>query len=154
MKTKLGLFLVLFAVSCFAQQPKLQTLQATIGPYPLTNYPGGSNGVITIYKSTSLGTVWSPFKPTAIFPITRTNTFFQVVAPNTFQFYATATLQPWGQSSPSSPPVTNVVSLTPPVAARLTLARQLNAKPKNKNKPHAKVPRPNRDAVGTHRTPN
>jgi hypothetical protein len=93
-----------------AAQPTLKTLRASISPYPVSNYPGGSNAVITIYKSTKLGTVWSPFKPTSIFPASRTNTFIQVIAPNTYRFYATASMQPFGESVPSSI-VTNVVTV-------------------------------------------
>jgi hypothetical protein len=93
-----------------AAQPKLTTLKASISQYPLANYPGGSNAVITIYKSTKLGTVWSPFKPTSIFPASRTNTFIQVIAPNTYRFYATASMQPFGESVPSGI-VTNVVTV-------------------------------------------
>jgi len=143
------------AAQCFAAQPQLHTMQATMDPYPLANYPTGSNAVITIYKSTSLGTTWTPFKPTAVFPATRTNTFFQVVAPNTFQFYATVTIQPFGESDPSNT-VTNVVT-TSLSSQRLTLSRQLNAKPTNQAKTakaHEKIKRPRGDALGTHRTPN
>jgi hypothetical protein len=92
-----------------AAQPTLKTLKASIALYPVNLYPGASNGVITIYKSTSLGTVWTPFKPAAIFPASRTNTFLQVVAPNKYRFYATASMQPLGESPPSLI-VTNVVS--------------------------------------------
>jgi hypothetical protein len=92
-----------------AAQPKLKTLQASIALYPVGNYPQGSNGVITIYKSTSLGTVWTPFKPAAIFPASRTNTFLQVIAPNKYRFYATASMQPLGESPPSLI-VTNIVT--------------------------------------------
>jgi hypothetical protein len=92
-----------------AAQPKLTTLRASIAPYPVSLYPGASDGVITIYKSTSLGTVWTPFKPAAIFPASRTNTFLQVIAPNKYRFYATASLRPLGESPPSAI-VTNIVT--------------------------------------------
>lgn len=108
---KLVLLVALAAVApgALAAQPKLKTLQASIAPYPVSSYPQGSNGVITIYKSTSLGTAWTPFKPAAIFPASRTNTFLQVIAPAKYRFYATASLQPLGESPPSLI-VTNVVS--------------------------------------------
>jgi hypothetical protein len=65
---------------------------------------------MTCYKSTSLGTVWTPFKPTAVFPATRTNFFVQVL-PGTYRFYLTITLQPsiYGESAPSIV-VTNTVN--------------------------------------------
>lgn len=88
---------------------QLKTLTAKWDPYPLSMYTNGSNAVITVYKSTSLGSVWTPFKPTAITPAIRTNIHFQVVAPNTFRFYCTATVQPLGESIPSNI-VTNKVS--------------------------------------------
>lgn len=111
---KLALTLLALTVTLAAQavQPKLKTLRATIDPYPLSQYPQGSNAVIVIYKSTSLGTTWTPFKPTAIFPAGRTSQSIQVVAPATYRFYATCRMQPYGESDPSSPIVTNVVTLT------------------------------------------
>lgn len=69
---------------------------------------GGSNAVVTIYKSTSLGSVWTPFKPTAITPASRTNTTVTVVSGSTYRFYATLTAQPFGESNPSNT-VTNRV---------------------------------------------
>ncbi len=94
-----------------AGQPQLKTLRGSLDQYPLTNYVGSSNGVMTCYKSTSLGTVWTPFKPTAVFPATRTNFFVQVL-PGNYRFYLTITLQPFtrfGESDPSNT-VTNVVN--------------------------------------------
>ena len=138
MRIAFALTLLCFELTASAAMPKLQTLQMTVDPYPLTNYSGGSNGVITLYKSTSLGTTWTPFKPTAIMPATRTNQYFQVVAPNTFQFYATVTLQPYGESDPSNT-VTNTVSANA-LSTRQTLSKQLNAKNKGKLK-NAKAPK-------------
>lgn len=100
--------LALSALTAFAAQPFLHTLRGSLAPYPLSDYPGASNSVITVYKSTSLGTVWTPFKPTAVFPATRTNFFVQVL-PGTYRFYLTATLQPYGESDPSEV-VTNRVA--------------------------------------------
>lgn len=121
-----GLLLTVLAVT--AAQPQLKTMQVTCDPYPLTNYPGGSNAVITVYQSQSLGTVWTPFKPTTFFPATRTNQFFQVVAPNTFRFYATVTIQPYGESDPSTPTLTNIVDLAMVRSTRLSVMKQSNAK--------------------------
>lgn len=95
----LALFASLIVAS--AAQPRLTTLRASWDAYPLSLYPGGSNAVITLYKSTSLGTVWSPFKPTSVTPAARTNQTIVVVTPNKFRFYATATVQPYGESDPS-----------------------------------------------------
>lgn len=79
--------------------PQPVVLTITIDPYVV--WPGGSNAVITVYKSTWLGTVGTPFKPTAVFPATRTNQNITVVSGQTYMFYSTATVQPWGESDPS-----------------------------------------------------
>jgi hypothetical protein len=107
---------LLLAASALAAQPRLVTLKATIDPYAIP--PGGSNSVVTIYKSTSLGTVWSPPKPTAIFPATRTNQSFAVVVPNKFRFYSTATVQPYGESDPSNTVTNDLTSLTAVVSVK------------------------------------
>ena len=91
-----------------AAQPFLIPLRGSLDQYPLSLYPEGSNAVLTVYKSTSLGTVWTPFKPTAIVPATRTN-FTVYVLPGTYRFYVTATVQPLGESDPSNV-VTNRVT--------------------------------------------
>lgn len=110
MRLLLTAILLSLASAAFAAQPQLRTLQVSLDQYPLTQYPGGSNAVLIVYKSTSLGTVWTPFKPTSIFPATRTNQLIQVVAPNTFRFYLTVVIQPYGESGPSNT-VTNRVTL-------------------------------------------
>lgn len=103
--------LVALSLAAHTAQPHLAVLRATIGPYPLASYPQGSNAVITVYKSTSLGTTWTPFKPTAVFPATRTNQSLVVVAPNTFRFYCAATIQPYGEGNPSTTVTNNLSSL-------------------------------------------
>ena len=100
------LFVVCALAPAWAGQPKLVILKASIAPYLIP--AAGSNAVITIYKSTWLGTVATPFKPTAIFPATRTNTTISVL-PGLYYFRATATIQPFGESPPSNT-VTNNVS--------------------------------------------
>jgi hypothetical protein len=141
MRIVIALAIVVCALEAAAQMPHLVTLQCTIDPYPVADYPGGSNAVITLYKSTSLGTTWTPFKPTAYFPATRASQYIKVVSPNTFQFYATATLQPYGESAPSNY-VTNTVGANMALVARHSLSRQLNAKAIAKGKlKNAKAPK-------------
>lgn len=101
--------LVLLLAGCLtlhAGMPQLKSLRASWDPYVVM--PGGSNSVIVLYKSVSLGTVWTPFKPTAYTPATRTNVNFSVL-PGTYRFYATAQVQPFGESEPSNT-VTNRVN--------------------------------------------
>lgn len=90
--------LLLVAALASAGQPQPHLLSVSIDPYPIP--VGGSNAVITVYKSVWLGTVATPWKPTAIFPATRTNTVITVL-PGTYFFRATATVQPYGESAPS-----------------------------------------------------
>jgi hypothetical protein len=103
---KLALIALLLAGTALAGQPPLKVLKVSIDQYQIPY--GGSNAVITVYKSTSLGTVATPFKPTAIFPATRTNTTITVI-PGLYYFYATASVQPYGESPPSNT-VTNRVN--------------------------------------------
>jgi hypothetical protein len=112
MKLALTLLALSASLSVHAVQPKFVTLRAAIDPYPLDQYPQGSNAVIVIYKSTSLGTTWTPFKPTAIFPAGRSNQTIQVLAPATYRFYATCRMQPYGESIDTSNVVTNQVDFT------------------------------------------
>ena len=93
------LFALATASAARAQTPTPIVLHVTIEPYVIPI--GGSNSVITIYKSTSFGTVSSPWKKTAIFPATRTNTSITVL-PGKYYFYATASVMPWGESPPSN----------------------------------------------------
>lgn len=88
------------------KSPAPVVLTVTIDPYVV--WPGGSNAVITVYKSTSLGSVSTPFKPTTVFPATRTNQNITVVSGQTYYFRCTATVQPWGESDPSMT-VTNTI---------------------------------------------
>lgn len=102
-------FALLFAslVAASAAQPRLKTLRVSWAPY--TAPAGASNVVIVLYKSTSLGTVWSPPKPTAYFAASRTNGSINVIAPGTYKFFATAQGQPLPESAPSNT-VTNIVT--------------------------------------------
>lgn len=81
------LFLLATVALVHAGQPQLKPLKATWVKYQAP--PNASNVVIVIYKSTSLGTVWSPFKPTAITPASRTNMNFSAL-PGLYRFYITA----------------------------------------------------------------
>ena len=103
---KYFLVLLLTVLSTWAGMPQLKSLRATWAPYDPPPYC--SNVVIVIYKSTSLGTVWSPFKPAAITPANRTNTSISVL-PGTYRFYSTAKGQPLPESRPSNT-VTNRVN--------------------------------------------
>ena len=99
------LILLLSCSALWAQMPHLQTLRVSWDAYAVP--AGVSNVVVVIYKSTSLGTVFTPFKPTAYAPASRTNTTISVL-PGTYHFYATAQ-----GSLPESPPSnlsTNIVS--------------------------------------------
>lgn len=105
------LFLILCVLMCgraIGATPVLKPFNAIIDRYPLTNYPGGSNAIIILYKSTRLGTVWSPWKPTSVFPATRTNQFIQVVSGNTYRFYCVCSIEPYGVSLPSN---TNMITV-------------------------------------------
>lgn len=89
-----------------AAMPQLKTLKVGWNPYTMP--PGTSNGVLVLWKQTSLGTVFSPWKPTAYFPLSRTNGAIAVL-PGTYHFYATAQGQPLPESDPSNV-VTNTVA--------------------------------------------
>lgn len=82
-----------------AGMPQPRALRATWDPCQIPS--GSSNAVVTVYRSTSLGTVWTPFKPSAITPAARTNTTLTVI-PGTYRFYATLSAQPYGESNPSN----------------------------------------------------
>ena len=105
MRKSLGFCLLSLCLGVLAQSPA--TLLVTIDPYPI--WPGGSNAVITVYKSTWLGATNTPWKPTTIFPATRTNAYITVVGGQTYFFRSTGTVQPWGESDPSTTS-TNVVA--------------------------------------------
>jgi hypothetical protein len=89
-----------------AGMPQLKSRKVTWDAYAVPM--GGSNAVVVIYKSTSLGTVWTPFKPTAYTPANRTNVTISVL-PGLYRFYGTAQVQPYGESEASNT-VTNRVS--------------------------------------------
>lgn len=105
---KIGLMLLVSALtlSALAGMPQPKTLKLAWDQYSIA--VGGSNAVITVYKATSLGTVYTPFKPTAIVPATRTNVTLTLL-PGTYKFYTTATVQPFGESDPSNT-ITNKVN--------------------------------------------
>ena len=74
--------------------------------------PSLTTGIITVYKSTWLGTLASPWKKTAIMPWGR-NTIGLAVLPGTYYFRVTASAPPagtntWIESDPSNT-VTNTV---------------------------------------------
>lgn len=97
-RASLGLLLLGIGLA-HAGTGRLIPLRVSWAMYPV--YPGGSNAVIVLYKSTSLGTVFTPFKPTAYFPATRTNGMTSVLAGQTYRFRATAQVAPFGESAPS-----------------------------------------------------
>lgn len=103
---KIAIALLLGCVAVHAGMPQLKRLRASWDPYVVM--PGGSNAVIVVYKATSLGTVYSPFKRTAIVPASRTNVTIAVL-PGSYHFYCTAIVQPFGESDPSNT-VTNKVN--------------------------------------------
>lgn len=92
--------LMLAASVVFAATPRLKTLKVSWAPYTVPF--GCSNAVIVIYKSTSLGAVWSPPKPAAYTPATRTNLTLSVLAPGRYRFFATAQGKPLPESLPSN----------------------------------------------------
>lgn len=98
MKRRTFLFLLLPLLLAGMPQPKTRHVTWDLYP-PLP--PGCSNAVIVIYKSTSLGSVFTPYKPTAYCPASRTNINITVL-PGLYHFYATAQVQPLGESNPSN----------------------------------------------------
>ena len=130
----IGLAALGVALAALGAQPQLKTLQATWEPYAVADYPGGSNAVITLYKSTSLGTVWTPFKPTSITPAGRTSQVFQVIVPNKFRFYTTATIQGYGESDPSNT-VTNDYSTTSAILTLQSIRRTTTTTNETRPKP-------------------
>lgn len=95
------LLAILFAcLSVSAATPRLKTLKVSWAPYTIP--AGASNVVICVWKSTSLGTTWTPFKPTAYTPATRTNLTLSVLAPGKYRFFATAQGKPLPESAPSN----------------------------------------------------
>lgn len=95
--------LAILAASCLslcAGQPQLRSLTASWPPYTIPS--GCSNAVVVWYKSTSLGTVFTPFKPCAYFPATRTNGHFAVLSGQLYHFYATVQGKPLLESDPSN----------------------------------------------------
>lgn len=89
-----------------AGQPQLRPLRVEIS-VPSVFPTGASNCVYVVYKATSLGIPFTPFKPTAIFPATRTNTTI-LVLPGTYHFYATAQCSGYPESGPSNYCTNNV----------------------------------------------
>lgn len=102
---RIVIILALGVVSTFSGMPALKSAKVSLDPYVVP--VGGSNAVIVIYKATSLGSVYSPFKPAAYFPASRTNFSLPVLVGYTYQFYATAQVQPYGEAVPS-----NIVTYT------------------------------------------
>jgi hypothetical protein len=101
MKTIVAIaLLTCVSLTAHAAQPRLKTLKVSWAPY--TAPAGCSNAVLVLYKSTSLGTVWSPPKPTAYFAASRTNGTINVLAPGTYKFYATIQGKPLPESMPSN----------------------------------------------------
>lgn len=106
MRTNFSILASFLALSCLAGQPSLKSLKLGWDAYTVPT--GSSNAVIVVYKSTSLGTVFTPFKPTAIFPASRTNGTISVL-PGLYHFYITSQMQPFGESNPSNT-ITNNIS--------------------------------------------
>lgn len=98
MKTALSLLIFGLALAASAGTPQLRPLKATWATYVAPS--DASNVVIVIYKSTSLGTVWSPFKPTAMTSANRTNLNFSAL-PGMYRFYATVQASNYPESVPS-----------------------------------------------------
>lgn len=108
-RTRLAMSVLILAAGALvvnAGQPQLHALKVTWDSYNIG--PGYSNGVVVLYKSTSLGTVFTPYKPTAYWPSTRTNGTISVL-PGTYHFYATTQAQPKSESVPSNY-CTNIVA--------------------------------------------
>ncbi len=83
-----------FQVGVLAQ-PQIKIMKAMWDAYPLL--PGMSNVTFTLYKSTSLGLVYTPFKPTAVTVWPRTNLSFTVL-PGSYKFRLTMSCQPYGET--------------------------------------------------------
>lgn len=102
-------------VAAHAGTPQLKAYRVS-GWYPYSSgVIGGSNEVIVVYKSTYLGTgmsgeVWTPFKRTVITPASRTSAAISLL-PGSYKFYATALVQPYGESDPS--PTTPIFRANP-----------------------------------------
>lgn len=75
-------------VSAQAGQPQLKPLRLGWPLYNDDTY-GSTGAIITVYKAVSLGTVYSPPKPTAIFAGSRTNGTISLL-PGTYKLYLTA----------------------------------------------------------------
>lgn len=90
-----------------AGQPQLHPLKVLWDPYVVP--PGASNAVVVLYKATFLAPgVFTPPKPTAYFPASRTNGSISVL-PGIYHFYATVQAQPLPESFPSNL-CTNIVT--------------------------------------------
>lgn|GEM_PF-5090381 len=103
----LGIFLfaVFFSGCAFAGMPQPKTVKAIWDPYEKA--AGTSNLVFTLYKSTWLGTVATPWKKTAIAVWPRTNVTC-LAMPGICYFRVTLTSAPYGESAPSNT-ITNLV---------------------------------------------
>lgn len=99
MRALLFLF-CLWPMAAFAQQPKLVNLRVRWDAYTMPT--GTSNGVVVIWKQTSLGSVFTPWKPTAYTSSGRTNITISVLTPGLYHFYATIQGQPLPESAPSN----------------------------------------------------
>lgn len=90
-KTITALVVVVLALGAvvFAKPPKLLALQLQCDAYDGQSI-GASNVVIVVYRSTSLGTTWSPFKRAGIFPASRTNFAVRQLEGTKCQYYLTA----------------------------------------------------------------
>jgi hypothetical protein len=107
---RLALLLLIAALVCASihgGQPQLKPLRVSWDPYVVPH--GVSNAVVVLYKATFLAPgVFTPPKPTAYFPASRTNGVISVL-PGIYHFYATVQAQPLPESLPSNI-VTNLVN--------------------------------------------
>jgi len=94
--------LSILALCCLglAGMPQPKTLRVSWAPYTVP--PFCSNGVVVIYKSTSLGSVFTPYKPTAFVPASRTNQVITVLGGQLYHFVVTGITQPLPESPPSN----------------------------------------------------
>lgn len=69
--------------------PVLHLLKVQIDPYTDPVY-NPANVIVVVWKSSWLGTLWSPPKPCCLFSAMRTNSSFYVISPGTYRFYGTA----------------------------------------------------------------
>src|SRR5689334_13303987 len=99
-----------------AGMPQLKSLRLGWPLYRDPAYGSGDGAAVYIYKATLLGTVYSPPKPTAVFPGGRTNGTIAIL-PGTYKLYMTVQFPlndpNWPKPYIESPP-SNVITITIP----------------------------------------